>query len=726
MMNVLFRTDASLQIGTGHVMRCLTLANALRERGAECRFICRAHEGNLLYRIQQNGFVATALPADFRPNKEKESGQTVLPNANWHGADWQTDAAQTISSLGDSRPDWLIVDHYELDTHWESALRPHCGRIMVIDDLADRDHDCDVILDQNLVAEMEYRYDERVPARCASLIGPEYALLQPQYAELHPRTPPHMGSIRRILVFFGGADNHNMTGRVIAAFLALRRADITLDVVINPSSPHAAAIHEQAHAHANITLHESLPSLAPLMLMVDYAIGAGGATSWERCCLGLPSLVITLAENQKSIAAELDRQGFVRWLGDQDTVTESMLNAVLQDVLEHEGILAWSRRRMELVDGKGTERVVAVLSLSIESRLKARLARLDDETVILRWANDPIERQNSYNSNTIDPESHRTCFYKRLRNPECCRIYIVETEQGLSIGQVCFERNDSGWEIHYSIDAMARDLKLGAKMFQTAMQAFRHSISGALRFGRVKQDNRPSQKVFEHLGITAKRGGASLSIAICSDSGSWINESIPQLLLGWLAAGHQCAWVHSDNELSGGDICFFLSYGRIVDRSNREKYRNNLVVHAGDLPKGRGWSPTSWMILEGEERIPVTLLEAVDDVDAGPIYAQEWFNLQSTDLVDQWRTKLAEATARLATDFVAGFPESIKTARPQDGGPTYYPKRLPKDSELHVDQTLREQFNLFRIVDNEHYPAYFSNGGKEFVLKIFERDQVIK
>jgi len=121
-------------------------------------------------------------------------------------------------------------------------------------------------------------------------------------------------------------------------------------------------------------------------------------------------------------------------------------------------------------------------------------------------------------------------------------------------------------------------------------------------------------------------------------------------------AGQQCTWVHSSNDLPGGDFCFYLSYSQIVDQLTREKYRNSLVVHTSDLPKGGGWSPTSWMILEGKQSIPVTLVEAEEKADAGPIYTQEWIDLKITDLTDQWRAKLANGISRLVTDFVTGFP----------------------------------------------------------------------
>jgi len=282
-----------------------------------------------------------------------------------------------------------------------------------------------------------------------------------------------------------------------------------LDVVINPASPNAAAIRKQAKDHTNIALHEPLPSLAPLMLKADLAIGAGGATSWERCCLGLPSLVITLAENQKPIATELDRQRLVHWLGHHDTVSESSLTTALKDVFDAECMWDWSNRCRDTVDAKGTERVVATILLNSNTQLKARLACVDDEDLLLQWANAPLVRQNAFSPSVITPEEHRAWFYKRLRDPDNCRIYVVETIEGLPIGQVRFELTDDGWEIDFALDAVARGRGLGKNLLQAAIKGFRQSISGALVFGRVKKDNVPSRKVFEGLTFTPEeeKGG---------------------------------------------------------------------------------------------------------------------------------------------------------------------------------------------------------------------------
>ena len=540
-------------------MRCLTLAKALRERGAQCRFICREHPGNLLELIRKQGFDAVALPLQkLDAQRTADIDGQPLVHATWLGADWSTDAEQTIVGLGELAVDWLIVDHYALDSRWESAMRPRCRKLMAIDDLADRIHDCDLLLDQNLFTDMQHRYDDRAPAHCGLMLGPDYALLQSEYADLQPRIPPREGPVRRVLIYFGGADADNLTGRVIAAFLCLDRPDVALDVVINPASPHAASVRRMIAGRAQITLHEGLPTLAPLMVQADLAIGAGGATSWERCCLGLPALVITLAENQRPIAAELDRKGLIRWLGHKNQVSEAKLAEALKSILDTGLLPEWSASCMQTVDGKGTERVVSILMLNAQTRLKARLARMDDEALILRWANDPLVRKNAFVSNAIGMESHRVWFRRRLRDLEHCRLYIVETEDGFPVGQVRFELSDEGWEIDYSLDDYARGRGLGKALLQTAILALRAHTNGVILFGRVKDSNRASRRIFDALGFESKNGGGCLSIAICSDAGSWINTSVPELVLAWFADGHSVAWAHAAGDLPGGDLCFYL------------------------------------------------------------------------------------------------------------------------------------------------------------------------
>lgn len=500
MMDVVFRADASLTIGTGHVFRCLALADALRKCDRAVSFVCRQHVGHLCDLIEERGFAVNRLPA---PKDGSQSGDTPSHIA-WFGVAWQEDAEQTrvaIEALG-VKPEWLIVDHYAIDRRWESAIRASVGRIMVIDDLADRHHDCDLLLDQNLVAQMRTRYAEMVPAACGRLLGPEYAMLQPIYAEMHGCIPPREGEVQRILIFFGGADNENLTGRAIDAFLCLNRPDIEVDVVIAAGNPHTETIRQGVVGHRNIHLHSGLPTLATLMALADLAIGAAGATSWERLCLGLPTLVVTLAENQCAVAEELSRRGLIRWLGHHDAVDESTLSQALGRVIQHGLHEKWSLECLAAVDGKGINRVCAALTVTATNPLCVRRARLTDESLLLEWANDPITRRNGFSPELISPETHRRWFRSRLRNVDGCRLYIVETADSAPIGQVRFDRSGKAWEVHYALAPIFRGRGLGRALLDAAIQKLRSDDTcGVLIFGQVKADNEPSRRIFESLGF---------------------------------------------------------------------------------------------------------------------------------------------------------------------------------------------------------------------------------
>ena len=495
-MRAVFRADASSQIGSGHVVRCLTLADALQKRGMDCQFIARDLPGNLNSLIRERGFQDNLL----------------RPRAVQSGCDWQEDAKATVAALDGACPEWLIVDHYALDARWESVLKEHCQRILVVDDLADRQHDCDLLLDQNLVAGLDARYDGKVPDRCGIMLGPKYALLQPQYAELHNTTPRKAGQVKRVFVYFGGADSANVTGRTVSAFLSLRTDDVFLDVVVSPDGPHTDAIRRQVETEDNVQLHLGLPSLASLMAKADIAIGAGGATSWERCCLGLPSLIVTLAENQVPIAKELDSRGLAKWLGDQNVVGESELACALREMLSGGVDQTCSEDCRQLVDGRGVERVRGVMVLGADTPLVVRLARLDDESLILEWANDPLVRRHAFVPGAIDPDTHRAWFRKRVNAPEQCRLYVVESDEGVPVGQVRFERSGESWEVHYGLDVKFRGRGVGGRLLETALDAFgsEHECRSAKIFGRVKRENKPSRQVFRKLGFSEERQDGEL------------------------------------------------------------------------------------------------------------------------------------------------------------------------------------------------------------------------
>lgn len=339
-MKIAIRTDASLYMGTGHLMRCLTLAGEVRQQGHTVTFICRELPGNLCELIEKKGYHVYRLPFQ---DKDKNRIQTVQDVSSWLGATWREDAEQTISVLQEisiaSKIDWLVVDHYALDIQWERMMRPYVKRIMVIDDLANRRHDCDLLLDQNLYENMEQRYMGLVPETCKLLLGPQYALLRPEFREARKKLRPRDGTVRRILIFFGGSDPTNETLKAIEAVKLLNRPDIEVDVVVGANNPHRCLIKEKCAAMPNFYFHCQVDNMAELMVKADLAIGAGGSTTWERCFLGLPSLVIVIADNQFETTSFLAQKGCIYYLGRSAKVNVSDINVVLMKLLQAPSLL---------------------------------------------------------------------------------------------------------------------------------------------------------------------------------------------------------------------------------------------------------------------------------------------------------------------------------------------------------------------------------------------------
>jgi UDP-2,4-diacetamido-2,4,6-trideoxy-beta-L-altropyranose hydrolase len=500
-MRAIFRVDSSNEIGSGHISRCLTLAKSLRERGFDCLFLCRDHPGNFNSWLISAGFSVELLPVD--PKLEQNCPER--PYEKWIGSSVVADAEATISFIREKRNELVVVDHYGLDYAWEDKLRPHTNKIVAIDDLANRRHNANYLLDQNLVSNYQTRYSGLLSKDCVPLLGPEFALLQPEYSRLRPAATPRTGPVRRILIFFGGSDSANLTGLSVSAFLKLGRSDIELDVVLGNGSSRSTQIERCARVHPNVHIHHSLPTLAHLMLKADLAIGAAGSTAWERCCLGLPSIVITLADNQKEIAEELNRRGAVRWLGHHNTVTQDSLADSLRSVLNEASIEQWSRNCVGITDGAGTFKITSILSLNVRTPLFLHHASLRDESFLLDLANDSLVRENAFNLDRISSDTHKDWFYSRLRHPDQSRIYIAKTLTGLPVGQVRFERVESTtWEVHYSLASFARGLGLGMAMLGQAIQRITEVVSLKMIVARVKKDNSPSLRIFEKLGFESK------------------------------------------------------------------------------------------------------------------------------------------------------------------------------------------------------------------------------
>lgn len=311
-------------------------------------FVSRTQPGDLCDLIEEKGFRAHRL--------SPQMPEIVFANQpSVFSIDARVDCALTAEALRlDGRSvDWLIVDHYGLDATWERCMRPFAKRIFVIDDLADRQHDCDALLDQNLYVETTRRYDGLVPAHCAVFLGPAYALLREEFHAIRPKTRVRDGRVRRILVFFGGGDPTNETAKALEALRLLGRTDIAVDVVVGSANPHREAVRTLCGQMPNTAYHCQVDNMAELMVAADLAVGAGGSTTWERCYLGLPTLTVVTAENQLATTRALAQAGGARYLGWFHEVDAGHLAQAIGDACTRQEMLReMSFRAMRLI---GTE-----------------------------------------------------------------------------------------------------------------------------------------------------------------------------------------------------------------------------------------------------------------------------------------------------------------------------------------------------------------------------------
>jgi UDP-2,4-diacetamido-2,4,6-trideoxy-beta-L-altropyranose hydrolase len=351
-LRVAVRVDASSAIGIGHFMRCLTLADALAERNAHVHFVSRHLSAPLRGMLQDRGFELT-----ITTGTDAIAPDDDLAHAEWLGTSQRADAIETRAALSGEAWDWLVIDHYAIDARWETALRAVARKVLVIDDVADRRHDCDVLLDQNYYLDQDTRYDGKLPPGATSLLGPTYALLRREFRRRRVALQRLAGSCERLLICFGGIDAHDYTGQALQAIDRAALPGVVVSVVIGSSHPNRDAIIAGCAARG-FACHVQTDRMPELMAEADLAFGAGGSTSWERCCLSLPTICVATAHNQVAIARGLERAGAVVLAGDGEHVTANILHDALVAVARSpERLRAMSEASGRLVDGLGTDRV---------------------------------------------------------------------------------------------------------------------------------------------------------------------------------------------------------------------------------------------------------------------------------------------------------------------------------------------------------------------------------
>jgi UDP-2,4-diacetamido-2,4,6-trideoxy-beta-L-altropyranose hydrolase len=499
-LRVAIRADAAPRIGLGHFVRCLTLADRLTRAGAQVRFICREVSEGLASDVRHRGHELVVLPPCSHGSGRVAAADP--PHAAWLDCDWEQDALATRAALGAAAWDWMVVDHYALDARWESKVHDGAERILVIDDLADRAHDCDVLLDQNLQAPSARRYASRVAQQCRLLLGPRFALLRPEFSIARSRCAPRE-RLRRILVFFGGADRDNLTQIAIEAFALGRWPDVSMTVVAGSLNPRWEELQRRCAALPNVTFYRETDAMAELMAAADLAIGAAGTTSWERCCLGLPAIVVSVADNQREVARELARARVALQL-DQQQFTAARLAKVLDRFHHRPQLLQrMSRRAARLVDGRGADRVgIAMLDRTVS----VRTATLEDGPMAWRWRNSAEVRRVSFDTSEIPLPSHLAWWRETLQSSE--RRLLVGEVDGTPLGIVRFDLLAGAARLSIYLDPELTGVGIGPQLLTAACRWLFGAQPGITRIeAQVRAENRASRRAFARAGFREEHSG---------------------------------------------------------------------------------------------------------------------------------------------------------------------------------------------------------------------------
>lgn len=436
-------------------MRCIALATELRNQNITPHFICRELDGDLCDFIRNQQFNLHVLPKPSASDKQGIKDSHVA-HADWLEVNWQQDSDETIDSIKDitkttdsNKVDWLILDHYALDHRWEQTLQDHTNNILVIDDLEDRFHLCDILLDQNLYSDMKNSYTGLTPITCNKLIGPEYTLLRDEFIAEKKQLRDRKPQLKKILLFFGGIDSSNETGKALKAIQLLNNSEISIDVIVGGSNPNKEEIKKTCQAMKNTHYHCQIGNIASLIAQTDLAISAGGINTYERCYLGLPSLTITTAFNQTAQNEATDNYGASLLLGDSNNVSSEMITTQLKRLIDSpDKLLKMSHAALSLMSSHtGCSGVIdAMKNTQLLKTLSFRDMHTGDEKTILQWRNAEHVKKYMFTNNIINPDEHARWFGTTLsRNDVDYKIIEID---GQAIGQaniVNFKDNSCHW-----------------------------------------------------------------------------------------------------------------------------------------------------------------------------------------------------------------------------------------------------------------------------------------
>ena len=461
-----FRVDCSSTIGAGHIRRCLSLAQVLVEKGAEVTFYSAEITNNWEEAIGQAKSISLKKLA-----KQKE------PSREW-------------AKLIDQKLDWLVVDSYLLGKNFETAMRQVASKVAVIDDLV-RPHDCDLLIDQNLGRELS-DYADIVPENCYILTGPSYSLLEKTYVDAREKGLWQRESLDRALCYFGGGDVENT---ILVAMEALDERELPYDLVLGSSS--FTGVSEHASKSQYCTLHSFVENMAAMMNKASLFVGSGGMTNWERCCLGLPSLIVTVADNQIPATEELAAIGAILYLGAAESVKKKHFVDALATLARAPQLLnSFGRRAAEIVDGRGAERIAKKM---MRPKIALQLAQKSDCESLWKWRNAEENRKFSHDDSVIPLTNHQKWFAKALESMN--RELLIAYLDGEAVGVLRFDLAADEALVSIYLVPGHHGRGLGVGILRAGEDWIRNNRQSIRRIrAEIQKINKPSEKVFHRAG----------------------------------------------------------------------------------------------------------------------------------------------------------------------------------------------------------------------------------
>ena len=472
---LLIRADASAEIGTGHVMRCIALAEAWQDTIGEVFFV--------------SSFNTQALE-----DRLKIKGIRIRHINNQAGT--CSDAEETSQIAHQCGADWIVVDGYHFGAEYQKTIKDTGLSLLIIDDYGHADHYyADIVLNQNIYADRSLFKKHEPFTRF--LLGTKFVLLRKEFLKWSGWRRDIPEKARKILVTLGGGDPDNVTLNVINAIRGIELNELEVKVVVGSANPHFNLIHETINEKPGITLIKNTDNMPEFMAWADIAISAGGTTCYELFFMRVPSIIIPIAENQKPVANELKTKNITKVVEVNDVKNQIKFNGLIFEFLNNYKTRSeFSERMAQYIDGKGISRVINAISCN---KITLRNVKLSDCKQIWLWINDPVVRSVSFKTNPISLQDHKEWFFSAVNNPKLV-YYIAEDENATPIGQARFQIEAKEAIISVLVDPEYRGMSLGTSLILDATEKF-FSETGIEKVNAlIKKGNDESWKAFIKAG----------------------------------------------------------------------------------------------------------------------------------------------------------------------------------------------------------------------------------